>query len=107
VLHKIVKMGRVSQTQLVDIIAKELYSHSVPQLQLAVTTIDDESPILHNIFRSSSTTTPHMIQSLRHSRINIFKEYSLMFFFIVAPCILKSKVSHLPTDALFITLGKV
>jgi hypothetical protein len=28
-------------------------------------------------------------------------------FFIVAPCILKSKVSHLPTDALFITFGKV
>jgi hypothetical protein len=27
--------------------------------------------------------------------------------FIVAPCILKSKVSHLPTDALFITLGNV
>jgi hypothetical protein len=28
-------------------------------------------------------------------------------FFIVAPYILKSKASHLPTDALFITLGKV
>jgi hypothetical protein len=27
--------------------------------------------------------------------------------FIVVPCILKSKASHLPTDALFITLGKV
>jgi hypothetical protein len=25
--------------------------------------------------------------------------------FIVVPCILKSKASHLPTDALFITLG--
>jgi hypothetical protein len=32
---------------------------------------------------------------------------SLFLIFIVAPCILKSKVSHLPTDALFITLGKV
>jgi hypothetical protein len=29
------------------------------------------------------------------------------FFFIVAPCILKSKATHLPTDALLMTLGKV
>jgi hypothetical protein len=28
-------------------------------------------------------------------------------FFIVVPFILKSKVRHIPTDALFITLGKV
>ena len=37
------------------------------------------TPILH-IFWSSNTTTPHMIQSLRHRRINIVKQYSLMCY---------------------------
>jgi hypothetical protein len=47
-------------------------------LQLAITTIDDESPVLHNIFWSSTTTTSLMIQPLHHWPINITKQYSLM-----------------------------
>jgi hypothetical protein len=34
-------------------------------------------------------------------------EWLISFIFIVVPRILKSKARHLPTDALFITLGKV
>ena len=43
------------------------------QLQLATTNIDEEKPVLRNIFRSSVTTTQHTIQSLRHSRNDVVK----------------------------------
>jgi len=52
------------------------------QLQLAITTIDrqtdGDTPILHNIFCSSITTTTHMIQSLHHWPIKTVTQYTLM-----------------------------
>ena len=35
------------------------------KLHLATATVDEETSVLHNIFRSSITTTPHVIQSLQ------------------------------------------
>jgi hypothetical protein len=41
------------------------------------------------------------------SKVNQRYQVMTIFFFIVAPCILKSKTSHSPTNALFIKLWKV
>jgi hypothetical protein len=49
----------------------------------------------------NSISALHNIPEERRSQILEFP------IFIVAPCILKSKASHSPTDALFMTLGKV
>jgi hypothetical protein len=46
-------------------------------------------------------------QATKHLKINFKNKERKYTIFIVVPYILKSKASHLATDALFITLGKV
>jgi hypothetical protein len=68
-------------------------------------------PMGANLFRADRRTYMTKLIVAFHN----FAKSALKFIFIiciVVPCIvvpgiLKSKVSHLPTDALFITLGKV